>query len=241
MGTTSRIVTNFLKSVIDKGETDVGRRGFLTGVVAAPIAGALSQVPAGKIASGALPDVSSLARESAEEVAESLSEVTSSFFKNMDQELEFGAEAYRAVTGKNVTPQELLERDMAEYLYFQENDMNPGMVEFATEKMGEVPVHSALEDVAEIAEESPEFLGTLQKYMGQADVYEYGSQYGDEITPRLFMAENPEKLFPMHKPTYQVPSPPNDYNPADVAEWIASKGIRETQYYKDLVKAGDSD
>jgi hypothetical protein len=45
----------------------------------------------------------------------------------------------------------------------------------------------------------------------------------------------------MHKPTYQVPSPPNDYNPADVAEWIESKGIRETQYYKDLVKAGDSE
>ena len=80
MGTTSRIVTNFLKSVIDKGETDVGRRGFLTGAVAAPIVGAISQIPAGKIASGALPDVSSLARESAEEVAESLSEVTSSFF-----------------------------------------------------------------------------------------------------------------------------------------------------------------
>jgi len=188
-----------------------------------------------------LPDASLLSRESAEEVAESISEVTSSFFKNMDQELEFGAEAYRASTGKNVTPKELLERDMAEYLYFQENDMNSSLVEIAAQRMGEVPVHSALDDVADIAEESPEFLGTLQKHMGQADVYEYGSQYGDEITPRLFMTENPDKLFPKYEPTNQVPVPPNDYNPADVAEWIASKGIRETQYYKNLVKAGDSD
>ena len=117
MGTTSRIVTNFLKSVIDKSETKIGRRGFLTGAVAAPIAGALSQIPAGKIASGALPDASSLARESAEEVAQSIPGVTSSFFKNIDQELEFGAGAYRAATGKNITPQELIERDMAEYLF----------------------------------------------------------------------------------------------------------------------------
>ena len=218
MGTTSRIVTNFLKSVIDKSETKIGRRGFLTGAVAAPIAGALSQIPAGKIISGALPDASSLARESAEEVAQSIPGVASSFFKNMDQELGFGAQEYRAVTGENVTPQELLERDMAEYLYFQENYMNPNMVEIATQRMGGVPVSSALRDVYE---------------------------YGDEITPRLFMAENPGNDYDPADVAEWIslrqPSPPTDYNPADVIEWVSSKGIRETQYYKDLVKAGDSD
>ena len=215
MGTTSRIVTNFLKSVIAKSETKIGRRGFLTGAVAAPIAGAPRQIPAGKIASGAWPDASSLARESAEEVAQSIPGVTSSFFKNMGQELEFGAGAYRAATGKNVTPQELIERDMAEYLYIQENYMTPGMVKIATEKMGEVPVYSALKDVYE---------------------------YGDEITPRLFMAENPdEDYYPAGWTSLRQPSPPVDYNRADVIDWVSSKGIRETQYYKDLVKAGDSD
>jgi hypothetical protein len=31
------------------------------------------------------------------------------------------------------------------------------------------------------------------------------------------------------------------YNNDDLIDWIKSKGIQNTKYYKDLVKAGDAD
>tara|TARA_R100001163_G_C5031450_1_gene171558 strand:- start:82 stop:1122 length:1041 start_codon:yes stop_codon:yes gene_type:complete len=219
------------KSMAKETPIDPSRRNFLTKAgttaVAAPLAvGALSEVPVGKIIDDVLPTTKIV-----EDAVIEPKIVGSNLFKNIKQEAKFAADMYNVKTGKNLSPNEIIKRDMAEYLYFaEEGDFNPGMLEKATRNLKSNPVYEVLDDIG--YEPEPDELEILKKHMGDADGYEYGSSGGDELTQRFFEEENPDKLFKDEMGNLT-------YNNDDIIDWVKSKGIQKTKYYKDLVKAGN--
>jgi hypothetical protein len=221
------------KSMTKTAPIDPSRRNFLTKAgttaVAAPLAiGSLSEVPVGKIIDDVVPTTKIV-----EDAVIEPKIVGSNLFKNMKQEAKFAADMYNFKTGKNLSPNEIIKRDMAEYLYFtEEGDFNPYMLEKATTNLKSNPVYEVLDNIG--YEPEPDELKILKKHMGDADGYEYGSSGGDELTQKLFEEENPDKLFKNEMGNLT-------YNNDDLIDWIKSKGIQNTKYYKDLVKAGDAD
>ena len=152
----------------------------------------------------------------------------------MKQEAQFAADMYNAKTGKNLTSKEIVDRDMAEYLYFiEKGDGEPYMLEKATENLKSNPVYQVLDDLG-YETDDPDIMKVFKKHMGDADEYSYGSSGGDELTQKLFKEENPDKLFKNEMGNLT-------YNNDDLIDWIKSKGIQNTKYYKQLVKAGDAD
>jgi len=217
------------KSMAKEAPVDLSRRKALGAIAAAPIAAtALSDIPVGKIIDDVLPTTKIV-----EDAVIKPKIVGSNLFKNIKQEAKFAADMYNVKTGKNLTPNEIIKRDMAEYLYFaEEGDFNPAMLEKATRNLKSNPVYEVLDDIG--YEPGPDELEILKKHMGDADGYEYGSSGGDELTQRFFEEENPDKLFKNEIGNLT-------YNNDDIIDWVKSKGIQKTKYYKDLVKAGNAD
>ena len=229
-------VKNFFKNLGNKISTnetiDQSRRSAMTKIAAAPLAvGALSEVPVEKVVDefDFIDEVDKLPIKPIEPKV-----AGSSLFKNMKQEAQFAADMYNAKTGKNLTSKEIVDRDMAEYLYFiEKGDGEPYMLEKATENLKSNPVYQVLDDLG-YETDDPDIMKVFKKHMGDADEYSYGSSGGDELTQKLFKEENPDKLFKNDMGNLT-------YNEDDLIDWIKSKGIQNTKYYKQLVKAGDAD
>lgn len=229
-------VSNFFQKLKNKVTsevpTDPSRRKALGSIAAAPLAvGALSEVPVEKIVDDLdfIDEVDKLPIKPIEPKI-----AGSSLFKNMKQEAQFAADMYNAKTGKNLTSKEIVDRDMAEYLYFiEKGDGEPYMLEKATENLKSNPVYQVLDDLG-YETDDPDIMKVFKKHMGDADEYSYGSSGGDELTQKLFEEENPDKLFKNEMGNLT-------FNEDDLIDWIKSKGIQNTKYYKQLVKAGDAD
>ena len=213
----------------DQPKAGMSRRGMLTGMAATPlVAGALSEIPVQKAVDkfeGGFKTV--LGQPKFEPIIKGTDD-----FKSFDDELKLGSEVYTILTGEKITPKELLKRDMAEYLYFQEKGESPAMLDFAVEGTGREPVYRVLEDLSKDAleEDFPKIAPVMEKYLGKADDYQYGSVTGAELAIDLFYKENPNYKG-QNTGTFDE----------DIVKWLRSKGVDKTKYYKDLVKAGKRD
>ena len=197
----------------------VSRRGFLQGVVAAPVvAGALSEIPAGKVIEDVAPEVKDVASSAPRMM-------TSATFENLDEHLSFAADLWKARTGKSISKKEILEKDMAEYLnFFEEGDI----YQESPNKLSDGPnvdiLSSTVEDqeTGDIIPEAQEKVdAVMNKYFGEdAEEIVYGGGL-DSITDDAF-----QEAFPGV----------DDYDETDVIRWIKSQGIEKTAYYKKLVK-----
>ena len=208
----------------DQPKEGMSRRGMLTGMAATPlVAGALSEIPVQKAVDkfeGGFKTV--LNQPKFEPIIK-----TGSDFKSFDDELKLGSEVYTILTGEKITPKKLLERDMAEYLYYQEKGESPYLLDTAVEGTGREPVYKVLEDLSKDAlqEDFPKIAPVMEKYLGKADNYQYGSVDGAELAIDLFYKENP--------------NPKKGEFDEAIVKWLRSKGVDKTKYYKDLVKAGE--
>jgi len=221
-------VKNFFKNLGNKISTnetiDQSRRSAMTKIAAAPLAvGALSEVPVEKIVDDLdfIDEVDKLPIKPIEPKI-----AGSSLFKNMKQEAQFAADMYNAKTGKNLTSKQIVDKDMAEYLYWTEEG-NYGLEE-AARKLKSDLVYEVLDEVG-YEVDNPKVMKVFQKYMGDADEYVYGSSGGDELAQKLFKQENPDKFS----------AEGVEYEDADIIDWIKSKGIHKTKYYKQLKRAGE--
>ena len=231
----NRIFRGVLGDILDKPKTPLGnlpkedkidktRRGVIAGGVAAPVAvgaGVLNELPVEKVVDKFEGGFKTIIKPKVEPKI-----AGSDLFKNIGQEAKFAAEMYNAKTGKNLTPKEIIERDMAEYLYWTEEG-NYGLEE-AARKLKSDLVYEVLDEVG-YEVDNPKVMKVFQKYMGDADEYVYGSSGGDELAQKLFKQENPDKFS----------AEGVEYEDADIIDWIKSKGIHKTKYYKQLKRAGE--
>ena len=212
------------KSMAKEAPVDLSRRKALGAITVAPIAAtALSNIPVGKVIDDVVPAVKNVVPSKIEPTV-----LDQEIFNqndgliNISKELDFAKDLYRVATGKSISKEKLVEKELAQYLYWSEN--GNFYLERAVIKKGdeELPMYELLE-----LGDSPEYQKIAKKHMGDADGYNYGQSGGsEEFTSRLFQAENPDSIA--HDEEVYV-------------DWIKSKGIQNTQYYKDLVKAGDAD
>ena len=198
----------------------VSRRGFLQGVVAAPVvAGALSEIPAGKV----IEDVAPVVKDVASSAPRMM---TSATFENLDEHLGFAADLWKARTGKSISKKEILEKDMAEYLnYYEEGDLYHESPNRLSEGPNVDLLSSTVEDqeTGDIIPEAQERVdAVMNKYFGEDGSEEivYGGGL-DSITEDAF-----KEAFPGV----------DDYDETDIIRWIKTQGIEKTAYYKKLVK-----
>ena len=238
----NRIFKGVLGDILDKPKTPLGnlpkedkidktRRGVIAGGVAAPVAvgaGVLNELPVEKVVDKFEGGFKTIIKPKVKPIVKNVDD-----FKNLNDELKFGSEAYRILTGENISPQEYLKRDLAEYLYWLERGESTYLLDEAVRKTGGKPIYELLEDVGD--KETVDFISgsdsafpkiknLLKKYMGDADEYSYGSASGDELAQKLFHKENPNAK----KENFDK----------DIVDWIKSKGIHKTKYYKQLERAG---
>jgi len=241
-GFLNKIVRGVLGDILNKPKKDLGnlpieekvdktRRGVIAGGVAAPVAvgaGVLNELPAEKIVDKFEGGFKTIIKPKVEPIIKNVDN-----FKSFDDELKFGSEAYRILTGENISPQKLLEREMTEYLYWLERGESSWLLDEAVRKTGRKPIYELLEDVGD--KETVDFISgsdsafpkiknLLKKYLGEADEYSYGSADGDELAQKLFHKENPNAK----KENFDE----------DIVKWLKSKGIHKTKYYKQLERAG---
>ena len=211
-----------ITGALPEGEPKKGisRRGFLTGLSTAPIvAGALSEIPVGKIIDDIAP-VTKVVPSSAPRM------MTTATFENLDEHLGFAADLWKARTGKSISKKEILEKDMAEYLnYYEEGDLYHESPNRLSEGPNVDILNSTVEDqeTGDIIPEAQEKVdAVMNKYFGEDGSKEivYGGGL-DSITDDAF-----KEAFPGV----------DDYDETDVIRWIKSQGIEKTPYYKKLVK-----
>ena len=206
----------FLSNLSRKGladePVDMSRRNVLSGMVAAPVvAGALSEIPINKII-----ETPPVAKEVVQGAAPRL--FTSATFKNFDEQLNFATDLWKAKTGETISKKELLEKDMAEYLNFFENDdlYHQSANKFSKGANTDILDTFDLED--QVKDDVDD---VMNKYLGgDSDEFGYGGG-GDDLTTEAFLSENPSFKD-------------KDFDTSDVISWIKSKGIEETSYYKKL-------
>ena len=142
-------------------------------------------------------------------------------FKSFDQMMNFLKDLWEVRTGDPISKKELLEKDMAEYLnYFENNDTYHQSPE-AFSKGANIEVLDTIEyDETEDGRELTKAVADVKKkYFGDKTV-DYGGVAGDDITTEAFRIEH-------------GPDAPENEEDA-IIEWIKSKGIEETPYYKKL-------
>ena len=181
-------------------------------MVAAPVvAGALSEIPINKII-----ETPPVAKEVVQGSAPRL--FTSATFKNFDEQLSFATDLWKAKTGETISKKELLEKDMAEYLNFFENDdlYHESANKFSKGANTDILDTFDLED--QVKDDVDD---VMNKYLGgDSDEFGYGGG-SDDLTTEAFLSENPSFKD-------------KDFDTSDVISWIKSKGIEETPYYKKL-------
>ena len=212
------------KSMAKEAPVDLSRRKALGAIAAAPVAAtALSSIPVGKVIDDVVPVIKNVVEPKTDPtvIGQEIFDQNDGLI-NISKELDFVKDLYKVATGKSISKEKLVEKELAQYLYWSEN--GNFYLERAVIKKGdeELPMYELLE-----LGDSPEYQKIAKKHMGDADGYNYGQSGGsEEFTSRLFQAENPDSIA--HDEEVYV-------------DWIKSKGIQNTQYYKDLVKAGDAD
>jgi len=213
---------NKITGALPEGEPKKGisRRGLLTGMAATPlVAGALSEIPVGKI----IDDIAPVTKGVAEVVPGTMRSAT---FKNLDEHLSFASDLWKARTGKSISKKEILEKDMAEYLnYYEEGDLYNESPNRLSEGANVDLLSNSVQD-----QETGEIIPAAQKKAddvvdkyfgkGEASNIRYGDGM-DSITEDAF-----KEAFPGIE----------DYDEEDVIRWIKTQGIEKTAYYKKLVK-----
>ena len=213
----SRSVKGFLSNLSTKSAieepVDMSRRNVLSGMVAAPVvAGALSEIPINKIIETPPVAKDIVSQGSAPRL------FTSATFKNFDEQLSFATDLWKAKPGETISKKELLEKDMAEYLNFFENDdlYHESANKFSKGANTDILDTFDLED--QVKDDVDD---VMNKYLGgDSDEFGYGGG-SDDLTTEAFLSENPSFKD-------------KDFDTSDVISWIKSKGIEETPYYKKL-------
>ena len=214
----SRSVKGFLSNLSKKSaieeSVDMSRRNVLSGMVAAPVvAGALSEIPINKII-----ETPPVAKEVVQGSAPRL--FTSATFKNFDEQLSFATDLWKAKTGETISKKELLEKDMAEYLNFFEND---DLYHESANKFSKGANTDILDTFDLEGQVKDDVDDVMNKYLGgDSDEFGYGGG-SDDLTTEAFLSENPSFRD-------------TDFDENDVIDWIISKGIDKKPYYKKLAK-----
>jgi hypothetical protein len=228
---------DLMKSKTKNETVDPTRRKIVAGTVAAPLAaGALSGIPQ-KVAQKVSDTVSISQAPSGVKISESdmaklIEEVTpppsvfdqSIFDGNIQKELSFVKDLFKASTGKNISTNDLIEKELAEYLYFLENG-NYNIDNVVNKVAGHEPIFriADLEELEGMGLPIEEINAIAKKHMGKADGYSYGQVSGSKgLISRIAEAENPDFA---------------NLDEEGLADWIKSKGIHKRPYYKNLIKA----
>mgnify|MGYP003116017972 FL=1 len=192
---------------------DESKRSFMRGAAVAPLAGAGALVGL-KAVPKLFDDIDPAAIEKAKEWvgSEKLS---------LGQELNLFTDLFNKASGTNLSPAELLERDLADNLDKVIHGTRGGDMDIA-KKLGKSKFKERTWNVVDGEMDLSQEL--VKKYFGpNVTDAAYGGIHGDHFLGKLFMKEKRTDQFP-------------DLDSEEFVLWLKSKGAHSTDHYKTLQK-----